>query len=173
MTIKRENIESLIIGLISLVVATILSIIFIDIIRENIGLDVVSTILFPVEIRIPQPFNLWGFLPIVLGFLLIIWALFTLFFEGKIRLGKRSLSSTPFSLVIKGPYKFSRNPIYLSEIMFFFGAGIYLGSLTFLILSITLFFIFQKWVISWEEKKLEGAFGEEYREYKKRVRRWL
>jgi protein-S-isoprenylcysteine O-methyltransferase Ste14 len=132
-----------------------------------------SFFFFPEEISVPYPFNFLGVLAIVLGFVLVVWANYTLLFVGKIGLNAREPFQTPSTLVIEGPYKFSRNPIYLSVIIILIGLAILVGSLSIFIIAIVLFIIFWKWFVSWEEKKLEEVFGEEYLEYKKRVRRWF
>ncbi|MHA2202305.1 MAG: methyltransferase family protein [Candidatus Hodarchaeales archaeon] len=155
------------------IAATIVSIILTFILRDTVGREIVLLILFPVDIRIPFPINLCGILLVFFGFLLIIWANYTLLFVGRIGVEAREPFHVPDTLVIEGPYRFSRNPIYLSVIIMALGAAIMMGSLTIFILSVVLFLIFQTWFISWEEKKLEEAFGEEYLEFKKRVRRWI
>ena len=70
-------------------------------------------------------------------------------------------------------YNFSQNPIYLSIIIIIFGLATFFGSSTLFIIFIVLFILFRISFINWEEKKLEEEFGEEYLEYKRRVRRWL
>jgi protein-S-isoprenylcysteine O-methyltransferase Ste14 len=174
MTIERHHVKSLLKVLLILAEATILSIIVIFVIKEYVGREVfIDFFFFPEDISVPFPFNLCGLLAIVLGFILIVWANYTLLFVGKIGLNAREPFHTPPTLVLEGPYRFSRNPIYLSVIIILFGLAILVGSLTVFIISIALFIIFRTWFISWEEKKLEEVFGEEYLEYKRRVRRWL
>jgi protein-S-isoprenylcysteine O-methyltransferase Ste14 len=158
--------------LVFLAEATILSTILSYII-VYVGLEVILDFFFPVYISIPFPFNLCGLLISVLGFTLIVWANYTLLFVGRIGLKNREPFHIPHKLILEGPYKFSRNPIYLSGVIIIFGLAIFLGSLTLFIISIALFIIFRILFIRWEEKKLEEAFGEEYLEYKKRVRRWI
>ena len=172
MSNKSNDVKSLQTWLRLLAVSTILSIILYYL-MAFVGLDVILIILFPVDISIPFPYNLCGLLVSVLGFMLIIWANYTLLFIGKIGLEAREPFHTPSTLVVEGPYKFTRNPIYLSVVIIFFGSAILLGSLTLFIIAIALFIVFQTLFISWEEKRLEEEFGEEYLEYKRRVRRWL
>jgi protein-S-isoprenylcysteine O-methyltransferase Ste14 len=144
--------------LVFLAEATILSTILSYII-VYVGLEVILDFFFPVYISIPFPFNLCGLLISVLGFMLIVWANYTLLFVGRIGLKNREPFHIPHKLILEGPYKFS--------------IAIFLGSLTLFIISIALFIIFRIFFIRWEEKKLEEAFGEEYLEYKRRVRRWI
>lgn len=89
-------------------------------------------------------------------------------------------ASTPFrldepatKLVTDGPFRFSRNPGYLSFTMIYAGIACLRNSLwAVLLLSGVLVFV-QRRVIGSEEAYLERIFGEEHRRYKGRVRRWL
>ncbi len=173
MSIKVHPLRSLLKVLLLFVEATILSIILVYVIKEFVGPNVVLNFLFPVDITIPFPYNLCGLLVSILGFMLIVWANYSLLFIGKIGLKAREPFHVPHTLVLEGPYRFSRNPIYLSVIIIIVGFAILLGSLTLYIISFVLFIIFRTWFVRWEEEKLETAFGEEFIEYKKRVRRWL
>jgi protein-S-isoprenylcysteine O-methyltransferase Ste14 len=72
-----------------------------------------------------------------------------------------------------GFYKYSRNPIYVAMAVIYFGASILFGSVwSFAFLPIVLLII-NNFVILREEKYLESKFGEDYLDYKKRVRRWI
>ncbi|MHA2389277.1 MAG: methyltransferase family protein [Candidatus Hodarchaeales archaeon] len=153
--------------------ATILSIIVAFIIRE-LGVEVVTEIfLFPVDITTPFPLNLFGLLILLLGFLLVIAANFHLLMVGKIGLTDREPYHTPSTLVTSGPYRYTRNPIYFGVVLILFGLAIMTASLTVLISALGVFLFFWRAFVIWEEKKLEETFGEEYLEFKRRVRRWL
>ena len=80
----------------------------------------------------------------------------------------------PTTVIIrKGVYRFSRNPIYLSFCIATVGAGLMLNS-WWVVASVTLLKpLLEHLVISREEAYLEQKFGEEYLDYKRRVRRWL
>ncbi len=83
----------------------------------------------------------------------------------------------PFSpatvLVIRGPYRFSRNPMYLGLSAALLGAAILMGSLTpFLVIPAFMALIADRF-IGPEEAMLEKTFGSAYAEYKAKVRRWL
>lgn len=76
-------------------------------------------------------------------------------------------------LVVEGPYKFSRHPMYLSVILLWFGWALFYGSAL----------VFMMWLIAWlgmtlvvapsEERQLEARFGKPYRQYKNKVPRWF
>lgn len=77
------------------------------------------------------------------------------------------------SIVETGPYRFTRNPMYVGLAMLYLGLTLWVDSLwPILFLPIALFTI-QRFVIAREERYLEAKFGDQYRGYKARVRRWL
>jgi protein-S-isoprenylcysteine O-methyltransferase Ste14 len=76
-------------------------------------------------------------------------------------------------LVKEGLFNFSRNPIYLGMIITLIGVWIFLGSLTPVLMIPIFTWLIQEMFIIEEERMLEAKFGEEYREYKATVRRWI
>lgn len=79
----------------------------------------------------------------------------------------------PARLVLDGPFRFSRNPIYISLAVMYTGLSVALNTfwpLAFLIFAIAMI---DRMVILQEERFLEKKFGEEYRSYKLKVRRWI
>ncbi len=89
-------------------------------------------------------------------------------------------AATPFdvrkaasALITDGPYKFSRNPTYLSLTLLYLGLGVVLDSGWVLILVIPVILLVDLWVVRKEERHLEASFGEQYLRYKATVRRWL
>jgi protein-S-isoprenylcysteine O-methyltransferase Ste14 len=103
------------------------------------------------------------------GFLLRVWATF-LFYEQHMKV----ISLVPQrSLITSGPNRFTRNPLYLGGNGFIFlGAVLVLGSPAGVVLTAINIFAVDL-MIRREEKQLESAFGEEWVQYRKRVRRWL
>jgi protein-S-isoprenylcysteine O-methyltransferase Ste14 len=76
-------------------------------------------------------------------------------------------------LITAGPYRISRNPLYLGGNAFiFFGAALVLGSPSALIL-IALHLPLMDLFIRREERQLERDFGEQWMQYQKQVRRWI
>ena len=126
-----------------------------------------------IQFSISTPNFYIGILLILLALILNGWANYTLLAIGKIGLSNREPFNIPSSLVIKGPYRYSRNPIYLSVIMLIFGIFVLFSYLLALIFSFSLFLLFHFWFIRWEERKLEEKFDDEYREFKRNVRRWI
>jgi protein-S-isoprenylcysteine O-methyltransferase Ste14 len=77
------------------------------------------------------------------------------------------------SLVIAGPYKFTRNPMYVCMAIAYLGLAIADRSLGSLILLPVVLLIIRRAVIANEEAFLERRFGSAYTDYKAKVRRWL
>ena len=110
-----------------------------------------------------------GSLLIAIGFLVRVWATYY-FYENRMKV----ISTVPQgTLLTSGPYRFSRNPLYLGgNVFIFFGAAFLLGSpaavaITALHLPLVDLFIRR------EEQQLAQNFGEEWINYKRRVRRWI
>jgi protein-S-isoprenylcysteine O-methyltransferase Ste14 len=80
---------------------------------------------------------------------------------------------TTSAIVDSGVYRFTRNPMYLGMAMLYTGIGFALSSLGAFLLLPILILIIRTQVIAREERYLEGKFGDNYRDYKARVRRWL
>jgi protein-S-isoprenylcysteine O-methyltransferase Ste14 len=77
------------------------------------------------------------------------------------------------ALVTTGIHAWSRNPIYLGMFLLYGGIGIVAQSLWILILTLPLAIAIRHGVAAREEEYLERRFGDSYRDYKARVRRWL
>ena len=77
------------------------------------------------------------------------------------------------ALITEGPYRFSRNPSYLSLTLLYLGIGILLNNGWVLIFVAPVLLVMGLWVVRREERHLEAEFGEEFLRYKAAVRRWL
>ncbi|MFI5395789.1 MAG: methyltransferase family protein [Candidatus Binatia bacterium] len=82
-----------------------------------------------------------------------------------------SLSAT--TLVVTGPFGFSRNPMYLARTLLYLGLGLLVNGLGLLLVLAPLLVVMHYGVIRREEHYLEAKFGEAYRQYRTGVRRWL
>jgi protein-S-isoprenylcysteine O-methyltransferase Ste14 len=81
--------------------------------------------------------------------------------------------SASTALVTSGPYRFSRNPGYLGMALVFAGISLMSGAVWSLVALVPTLAVIEFGVIRREERYLERAFGEHYRTYRARVRRWL
>jgi protein-S-isoprenylcysteine O-methyltransferase Ste14 len=77
------------------------------------------------------------------------------------------------ALVTGGPFRFSRNPLYLSLTALYLGITLLCDALWPLMTLVPLLVVVHGRIILREERYLESRFGDEYRAYKARVRRWL
>ncbi len=77
------------------------------------------------------------------------------------------------AIVRSGPYRFSRNPIYLAFSALQVGIGLCVGSFWLLITLVPALALMSFWVIPREERYLEARFPAEYPSYKSSMRRWL
>ena len=76
-------------------------------------------------------------------------------------------------LVQNGPFRYSRNPGYLSLTMLYAGIAFLRNALWAILFLPLVVYVIQREVIEREERYLERSFGEEYLAYKARVRRWV
>lgn len=76
-------------------------------------------------------------------------------------------------LFTKGPYRYSRNPIYLAMMLFGAGFGIATSNLWIILTTAIAGLIIHFLVILREEEYLEARFGEDYAAYRRQVRRWI
>ncbi|MCF7201675.1 methyltransferase family protein [Pseudomonas oligotrophica] len=109
----------------------------------------------------------WGLIDA--GLLLMLWA-------GLFMLRRRTTVNpygTPQRLLDDGPFRFSRNPIYLADTLVYAGIALLWGSLWPWLLLPALIYTMQRGVIVHEERLLDELFGDHYRDYRRRVRRWL
>jgi protein-S-isoprenylcysteine O-methyltransferase Ste14 len=111
-----------------------------------------------------------------LGIILVVAAI--ALFSGSV--GKFRAAGTPVpgnkattAIVRVGPYRFSRNPIYLAFSLLHLGIAIWVNSLWLLATLIASVTVMTRVVIPKEEQYLERRFGAEYLDYKKSVRCWM
>ena len=83
------------------------------------------------------------------------------------------IGKEPVKMVSTGLYKFSRNPMYLGVMTMVLGEAIYFQQSVLLRYVVILFVIFHLVVVLIEEPHLGDKFGEEYKQYKKKTRRWF
>jgi protein-S-isoprenylcysteine O-methyltransferase Ste14 len=76
-------------------------------------------------------------------------------------------------IIEHGPFRISRNPMYLQMVLVCVGLSIILWNVWILLLTPLCAWLLQRWVIAPEEAYLERKFGDGYLAYKRRVRRWI
>ncbi|MEK1930754.1 MAG: isoprenylcysteine carboxylmethyltransferase family protein [Pararhizobium sp.] len=103
------------------------------------------------------------------GLALLIWAAMT--FR---RAGTQIQTTEPTSTIVEeGPYRFTRNPIYIGMFLGLIGLAVGFDSLWPIVLLVPFYLVIRYGVVAREEVYLERKFGAVYLAYKTRVRRWL
>lgn len=110
-----------------------------------------------------------GWLLVGIGLALFAWTLAT-FWRHRTTVNPYRAAS---SLCTGGPFRFSRNPIYVGDWFILAGASLLLTTLWPLLFAPLIWALLRYGVIRHEEAHLEAKFGDAYRAYRARVRRWL
>lgn len=106
---------------------------------------------------------------VVLGGVLAVWCILAFAVIGR---GTPAPFDPPRHLVVRGPYRFVRNPMYLGAGSALLGATIFYQSMALLGFTALFFLTTHVFVLSYEEPALRRLFGAEYKEYRLRVGRW-
>jgi protein-S-isoprenylcysteine O-methyltransferase Ste14 len=110
------------------------------------------------------------------GAIVLLWGYLQYRLVGRVRRarggGGPGLERPPERIVTDGAYAYLRNPMYLGHLIFMLGLAITFASWLALALLIFHAFWFHVRVLR-DEERLELRFGETYRAYKKRVKRWI
>ena len=110
-----------------------------------------------------------GGMVFVLALALFAWAIATM-----TRAGSNVPTNLPTTTIVEtGPYRFTRNPIYLGMFLGLVGLAIAFDSLWLLVMLVPFTLAIRYGVVAREEAYLERKFGDAYRQYRARVRRWL
>jgi protein-S-isoprenylcysteine O-methyltransferase Ste14 len=111
-----------------------------------------------------------GMIMVTIGTALALWCVFTFVFIGK---GTPAPFDPPKKLVIRGPYRFVRNPMYIGAGMTLAGAALFYESLSIFIYTGLFFLITHLFVVLYEEPTLRRTFGNDYAAYCRGVGRWM
>jgi protein-S-isoprenylcysteine O-methyltransferase Ste14 len=106
----------------------------------------------------------------LIGSLTVLWCFWAFTFKG---LGTPDPTDPPKELVVTGPYRYVRNPIYVGVVFIFLGHFLWFGYWALLIYPALAFIGVHFFVILYEEPTLKRRFGTSYEEYLKSVPRWI
>lgn len=121
----------------------------------------------------PAIWNLLGLIPLVVGTAGLAWV-FSVMLAQTFKLPAMvELEGTASVLVTHGPFAFSRNPMFLSGLTVWLGWALFYGSAVIVLISVLLWAVTNYFTVPREERALEGRFGDTYRDYKRKVPRWL
>jgi protein-S-isoprenylcysteine O-methyltransferase Ste14 len=146
------------------------------IIRPPMALGLAIIAGFALNWLVPLPFlpaglsARWlGVVVFVVALSLGIWAIITI-----TRAGSNVPTNLPTTTIVEsGPYRFTRNPIYLGMFLALMGLAFALQNLWLLMMLVAFALVIRYGVVAREEAYLERKFGDVYRAYRLRVRRWL
>jgi protein-S-isoprenylcysteine O-methyltransferase Ste14 len=118
----------------------------------------------------PRRRNLIGLILVSAGMAMIAWTASLHFIAAP---HGWKFERTPPYMLVKGPYRFCRNPTYLLELVMWVGWAIFFGSSAVLVACVLWWIFFAFIMVPDEERQLESRFGEHYLQYKRAVPRWL
>lgn len=146
-------------------------------IKQIVSFILPITVLIIVPLWLEPDWKIHADVTLIFGTLLVVLGLIMMSstISSFIRIGKGTLApwSPTRRLVIKGLYRYVRNPMILGVLLVLLGEALSLRSRNILIWAGAFFVINTIYFIVYEEPNLEERFGDEYREYKKHVSRWL
>ena len=110
-----------------------------------------------------------GMIVAAVGALMTLWCIGSFVFVGR---GTPFPLDAPRRLVVRGPYAYVRNPMYVSAILVLVGAALRFASIPLLLSAALFLVVMHALVVFHEEPVLGERFGSDYARYKERVRRW-
>lgn len=115
-------------------------------------------------------FRFFGLIPILIGVIIYIWCAWDFTFVGK---GTPAPFDPPRELVVKGAYRYVRNPMYVFVALALIGEAILFEAAILVLFAALAVTFFHLWVVLYEEPTLKRKFEESYERYCERVSRWL
>ena len=115
-------------------------------------------------------FRYLGVVPVLLGSSIYLWCAWDFTFAGR---GTPAPIDPPKELVVRGLYRYVRNPMYVGVVSILFGEALFFDSVRLFEYAAIAFSFFYLFVILYEEPVLKQKFGESYERYLQTVPRWL
>ena len=119
------------------------------------------------------PLGAWrmtGWLPVLLGIALLAWCNVLFVRQGR---GTAAPYDPPRALVLRGPYRYVRNPMYLSAALIILGLGMWTEAVSVFAYLALAMLGYSSFVRYYEEPRLTAQFGAAYQSYPGAVPRWL
>lgn len=111
-----------------------------------------------------------GLMPLFLGVVLLMWCVREFYVAGR---GTLAPWAPPKNLVLSGPYRYSRNPMYVGVALILLGWAGYFWSTSLVMYAAAVVVVFHLRVVLGEEPWLARTFGDQWSSYRARTRRWL
>jgi len=123
----------------------------------------------PITTFIPYPLSLLGIVLIVFGGVLNIWA------DQSFKKAETTVKpfEKPSALIVDGPFRLLRHPMYFGMLVILFGISVICGSLTSFLGAIGFWIVIRIRFIPMEERAMIDSFGREYEEYRQKVFCWM
>jgi protein-S-isoprenylcysteine O-methyltransferase Ste14 len=115
-------------------------------------------------------FRYFGLAVITIGALIYLWCAWDFTFAGK---GTPAPIDPPRELVVRGLYRYVRNPMYLGVLSVVIGQAVWFEALRLFAYAGLVFVVFSSFVLIYEEPALKRKFGNAYKQYCDRVPRWI
>jgi protein-S-isoprenylcysteine O-methyltransferase Ste14 len=138
----------------------------------GIAIGLALTFLYPVPLVEPPTTR------VMIGVGIVFIVLFlTLAVSANVTFRRAGTPANPYApttaLTVHGPYRLTRNPMYLGLVLMTVGLALVMNSMWLILVAVPVLLALRNLVIVHEERYLEEKFGDDYRAYKQRVRRWL
>ena len=134
-----------------------------------LGAGLVIDWFLPLNVTPRPPLLILGIILVLNAIALIVWTTRSLWRRNT----TLDVYSPTTALVTDGPYRFSRNPVYVALTMLYVGTGCLLSSGWVVLMTVPALGVMHFGVIHAEESYLQRTFGTTFTEYRKRVPRWL
>lgn len=115
-------------------------------------------------------FRYFGLIPLLFGAVIYIWCAWNFTFVGK---GTPAPFDPPKQLVVKGPYRYVRNPMYVFVALALIGEAIFFETAILALFAALAVTFVHFWVVFYEEPSLKRRFGQAYQRYCESVPRWV
>jgi protein-S-isoprenylcysteine O-methyltransferase Ste14 len=114
--------------------------------------------------------NRWGVVPLGVGIMLLLACVREFYVAGR---GTLAPWAPPTALVVTGPHKWSRNPMYVAVLLILSGWAIGFRSWRLALYAVVVLVAFHLRIVLHEEPWLARAFGDTWTQYRQRISRWL
>ena len=123
-----------------------------------------------IPLEIPASIRLAGWPIAIAGAVLTAWCIGLFIVEGR---GTPAPFDPPTEFVSQGPYRHTRNPMYIGALSIIMGCGFVVGSPSIVALAFIFGLLAHVFVLIYEEPALQKEFGESYSKYLSSVNRWI